>query len=67
MRTKKGIDDGEQSFRYSRLPVARVYGPRRLRAAAPLPSTETIHGLQMMSVVLAESRRSAEIMARYGA
>ena len=40
--------------------------PRRLRAAAPLPSMETIHGLWMMSVVSAESRRSAEIVARYG-
>ena len=67
MQTKKGIDDGEQSFRYSQLLVARVYRPRRSRAAAPLPSMEMIHGLRMMSVVSAESGQSAEIMARYGA
>ena len=67
VRTKKGIDGGEQSFQYSRLLVARVYRPRRLRAAALLPSMETIHGLQMMSVVSAKSRRLAEIVAGYGA
>ena len=35
--------------------------------AAPLPSTETIHGLRMMSVVSAESGRSVEIVAGHGA
>ena len=67
VRTKKGIDDGEQSFWYNWLLVARVYRPRRSRAAALLLSMETIHGLWMMSVVLAKSRWSAEIVARYGA
>ena len=41
--------------------------PRRSRAAAPLLSTETIHGLWMMSVVSAETGWSAEIVAKYSA
>ena len=67
MQIKKGIDDGEQSFRYSQLPVARVYRPRRSRVAAPLPSTEMIHGLQMMGGVLAKSGWLAEIVAGHSA
>ena len=67
MQTKKGIDDGERFFQYSRLLVARVYRPKRSRAAAPLLSMEMIHGLWIMSVVSAESGRSAEIVAGHGA
>ena len=55
------------TFLYNPTLVARVYRLRRLRVAALLPSMEKIHGLQMMSVVLAKSTRSAEIVARYGA
>ena len=54
MRTKKKTDDGEWSFRHGPFPVVRVRRPRGSRAAAPLPSAETIHSLWVMSSVSAK-------------
>ena len=38
----KEPDDGESSFQYSQLPVARVCRLRKLRVTTPLSSTEVI-------------------------
>ena len=47
--------------------IGYMLGSASMLVTAPLPSTETIHGLQMMGVISAESGWLVGIVARYGA